>query len=70
MRGGRVILYFNQVTWIAGNEPVSAFDYNANGRIDYNDAVWLFNQLSVFTGTKRPVPPGSACSGSRSAILS
>ena len=23
-----VVLYFNQMTWIAANEPVSAFDYN------------------------------------------
>jgi glucan 1,3-beta-glucosidase len=40
-----VVLYFNQMTWIAGNEPVSAFDCNANGRIDFADVVRLFNNL-------------------------
>ncbi|MEN6342624.1 MAG: PKD domain-containing protein [Methanospirillum sp.] len=40
-----VVLYFNQMTWIAGNEPVAAFDYNGNGRIDFADVVWLFNHL-------------------------
>ena len=40
-----VVLYFNQMTWIDGNQPVSAFDYNANGRIDFADVVWLFNRL-------------------------
>ena len=40
-----VVLYFNQMSWIAANEPVSAFDYNGNGRIDFADVVWLFNNL-------------------------
>ena len=40
-----VVLYFNQMTWIAANEPVAAFDCNANGRIDFADVVWLFNNL-------------------------
>jgi PKD repeat protein len=40
-----VVLYFNQMTWIAANEPVPAFDYNGNGRIDFADVVWLFNHL-------------------------
>ena len=40
-----VVLYFNQMTWIADHEPVSAFDYNGNGRIDFADVVWLFNNL-------------------------
>jgi PKD repeat protein len=43
-RGG-VVLYFNQMTWIAANEPLSAFDYNGNGRIDFAGVVWLFNHL-------------------------
>ena len=38
-----VVLYFNQMTWIAANEPVAAFDCNGNGRIDFADVVWLFN---------------------------
>ncbi|MEN6340944.1 MAG: PKD domain-containing protein [Methanospirillum sp.] len=40
-----IVLSFNQMAWIAENEPVSAFDYNANGRIDFGDMVWLFNHL-------------------------
>ncbi len=40
-----VVLCFNQIPWIAENEPVSAFDYNGNGRIDFADVVWLFNHL-------------------------
>jgi len=40
-----VILYFNQMTWIAANEPLAAFDYNANGRIDFADVAWLFNHI-------------------------
>ena len=40
-----VVIFFNQMDWIAGNEPVAAFDFNHNGRIDFNDIVMLFNQL-------------------------
>ena len=40
-----VVLFFNQMSWIAANEPVSAFDYNGNDRIDFADVVWLFNHL-------------------------
>ena len=40
-----VVLYFNQMAWIAANEPVELFDYNGNGRIDFADVVWLFNHL-------------------------
>jgi len=40
-----VVLYFNQMTWIAANEPVSAFDLNRNGRIDFADIVALFNEI-------------------------
>jgi hypothetical protein len=28
---------------IKANRPISAFDYNRNGRIDFADVVWLFN---------------------------
>ena len=38
-----VVLYFNQMAWIAANEPLTAFDYNDNGRIDFADVVRLFN---------------------------
>ena len=40
-----VVLFFNQMTWIAEHEPVALFDYNGNGRIDFADVVWLFNHL-------------------------
>jgi PKD repeat protein len=40
-----VVLFFNQMTWIAANEPLAAFDGNANGRIDFADVVWLFTHL-------------------------
>jgi beta propeller repeat protein len=40
-----VTLYFNQMTWIAANEPLAAFDFNGNGRIDFADVTWLFNNL-------------------------
>ena len=40
-----VVLYFNQMTWIAENEPVEAFDLNGNGRIDFADIVTLFNEI-------------------------
>jgi len=40
-----VVLYFNQMTWIAENEPLWAFDYNGNSHIDFADVVWLFNHL-------------------------
>jgi hypothetical protein len=40
-----VVLYFNQMEWIATNEPVSAFDFNGNGRIDFNDIVRLFGEI-------------------------
>ncbi len=33
------------MTWIPANEPLSAFDFNGNGRIDFADVVWLFNHL-------------------------
>ncbi len=40
-----VVLYFNQMDWIAEHEQVSAFDFNKNGSIDFNDIVILFNSV-------------------------
>ena len=40
-----VVLFFNQMDWIADNEPIRAFDFNADGQIDFNDIVLLFNSL-------------------------
>ncbi len=34
-----VVLYFNQMTWIAANEPDGLFDCNGYGRIDFADVV-------------------------------
>ena len=40
-----VVAYFNQMQWIASNEPVCAFDLNRNSRIDFADIVALFNEI-------------------------
>ncbi len=40
-----VVLHITHLNWIAANEPVSAFDYNGNGRVDFADLVELFNIL-------------------------
>jgi hypothetical protein len=34
-----------EMDWIADKEPASAFDFNHNGQIDFNDVVQLFNLL-------------------------
>ncbi len=39
-----VALYFDQMDWIAANEPVASFDFNGNGAIDFGDVVCLFNR--------------------------
>jgi PKD repeat protein len=40
-----VVLFFNQMDWIAANEPVAAFDFAGDGKIDFNDVVMLFTSL-------------------------
>lgn len=40
-----IILYFQQMQWIAQNEATLQFDYNANGGVDFADIIWLFNHL-------------------------
>ncbi len=40
-----VVLFFNQMDYIATNEPLTAFDFNNNGRIDFSDIVTLFNRI-------------------------
>lgn len=40
-----VVPDFNPMAWIGANEPVTAFDYNGNGRTDFADVVLLFNHL-------------------------
>lgn len=39
-----ITLYYEQIGWIATNEPLEPFDFNRNGRIDYNDIVTLFEE--------------------------
>ena len=46
-------LFFNQMDWITANEPVTAFDMNGNGRIDFNDIVRLFEEIDNFGTTTR-----------------
>jgi hypothetical protein len=57
------VLFFDQMAWIAANEPLSAFDCNGNGRIDFADVVRLFDLLgrtpapaSVFSIGDEPEP--------------
>ncbi len=38
-----IVLFFNYLEWIPGNQPVQYFDYNGNKRIDFNDLILLFN---------------------------
>ena len=40
-----VTLYFEQMDWITGNEPVGLFDFNRNNRIDFADIVALFEEV-------------------------
>jgi hypothetical protein len=51
------------MAWIEANEPLSAFDYNGNGRIDFADVVWLFGSLGssparTYRVTAAAVGPG------------
>jgi PKD repeat protein len=32
--------------WITANQPISAFDFNKNGRIDFTDVVKLFGMMT------------------------
>jgi PKD repeat protein len=40
-----VVLFFDQLDWIAAHEPAAAFDYNNNGRAEFSDIVLLFREL-------------------------
>ena len=58
-----VVLYFNQMSWIAANEPPGPFDYTGNGRVDFADVVRLFERLGApargtFTVTAGAIGPG------------
>lgn len=40
-----VVVFFNGMEWMSGNEPVQFFDFNRNLRIDFGDVVGLFEML-------------------------
>jgi PKD repeat protein len=40
-----VTLFFEQMEWIASNQPVALFDFNGNGRIDFADISALFTEI-------------------------
>jgi len=40
-----VTLFFEQMEWVAANEPVALFDFNGNGRIDFADISALFTEI-------------------------
>ena len=41
-----IIVFFDNMDWIAKNQPISAFDFNKNGRIDFADVVKLFEMMT------------------------
>jgi PKD repeat protein len=41
---GDIILFFEQLDWIAAHEPVAAFDVNSNGRVEFSDIVPVFKE--------------------------
>jgi PKD repeat protein len=41
-----VELYFHHMDWIEDNLPVANFDFNGNGRIDFDDIVDLFEMVA------------------------
>jgi len=53
-----VVTFFNQMDWIAKNEPPAAFDFNKNSRIDFSDIVVLFNEIG-----NEPVPTPTVTGG-------
>ena len=40
-----VTLFFEQMEWIAANQPVALFDFNGNQRIDFADISALFTEI-------------------------
>lgn len=40
-----VTLFFEQMEWVAQNEPLSLFDFNGNGRIDFADITAFFTEI-------------------------
>ena len=46
-----ILIYFNQMAWLAAHGPVERFDYNHNGLVDFADVVLLFNALGTPAAT-------------------
>jgi PKD repeat protein len=40
-----VVAYFHNIDWINENLPTEYFDFNRNGRIDFDDIVDMFQML-------------------------
>jgi PKD repeat protein len=40
-----VMHYFTAMGWIMENEPISAFEFNGNGRIDFEDPIRLYHHI-------------------------
>jgi PKD repeat protein len=40
-----LLLYFNNMDWIAEHQPEGIFDYNGNGHVDFNDLMMLFGWI-------------------------
>lgn len=40
-----VVLFFNEMDWMADHEPVGAFDMNGNGRLDFSDITLLYDEI-------------------------
>jgi outer membrane protein assembly factor BamB len=41
-----IVVYFHNIEWIAENLPTEYFDFNGNGRTDYDDIVDMFRMLN------------------------
>jgi|GEM_PF-1893147 len=51
-----VVLLFNHLAGIAGDDDWQYFDFNKNNRMDFADVVWLFNNLSAPAITPTATP--------------
>jgi PKD repeat protein len=40
-----VIVFFNHMAWMQGNEPAALFDFNKNSEIDFDDIIRLFLKM-------------------------
>ncbi|MDD1719982.1 MAG: hypothetical protein LUQ25_07985 [Methanoregulaceae archaeon] len=40
-----LVLLYNHMAWVSGNEPVSLFDFDSSGSLNINDVIRLFQEL-------------------------